>query len=235
MAKQKQLLDIGEYIFGVFARELKNRFLCEVKIDGKMEECYVPSSCHLSNFLQLKGKRVALAPTQGKNARTRYALFAMPYKRNYIILNTSLSHTAVESSIHSRRFSFLGTRKVIIREHYIEGYKADFYIPNSKTIIEIKSVLSIADRGAFPTVYSERTQDQLKSMQCLLERGYRVCFICVSLNPYLQGIIIDEKTEFYTEFSKCIEKGMTVKAYASCLNNFEIAIKREILISYRKG
>ena len=87
---------LTEFKYGRFVRELKNRFLCEVKIDGKVEECYVPSSCHLSNFLQLKGKRVVLVPTQGKNPRTRYALYAAPYRKNYIILNTSLSNVAIE-------------------------------------------------------------------------------------------------------------------------------------------
>ena len=149
MATANQSLNSQEYVSGTFVRELKNRFLCEVKIDGKVEECYVPSSCHLSNFLQLRGKRVVLVPTQGKHPRTRYALYAMPYKRNYIVLNTSLSNTAIENSIHSRRFSFLGTRNEIIREHCIDGYKADIYIPTSKTIIEIKSVLSSTDTAVF--------------------------------------------------------------------------------------
>ena len=92
------------YIDGIFIRELKNRFLCEVKIDGKVEECYVPSSCHLSNFLHLKGKRVLLVPTQGKNPRTRYALYAAPYRRNYIVLNTSLSNVVIEKGIHNGDF-----------------------------------------------------------------------------------------------------------------------------------
>ena len=68
-----------KFIIGKFLKELKNRFLCEVEIDGNVEECYVPSSCHLSNFLQLKGKRVLLVPTQGKSPRTKYALYAVPY------------------------------------------------------------------------------------------------------------------------------------------------------------
>ena len=97
MKAEKHSLNSQEYAYGVFVKELKNRFLCEVEIDGKVEECYVPSSCHLSNFLQLKGKRVLLVPTQGKSPRTKYALYAMPYKRNYIVLNTSLSNAAVEN------------------------------------------------------------------------------------------------------------------------------------------
>ena len=94
-----------EYITAIFIKELKNRFLCEVEIDGEHVVCYVPSSCHLSNFLKLEGQKVLLVPTQTKNARTQYALFAVPYKKSYIILNTSMANRAIENSIHSRRFS----------------------------------------------------------------------------------------------------------------------------------
>ena len=232
MAKDNQSLTPKEYVYGIFVRELKNRFLCEVKIDGKVEECYVPSSCHLSNFLQLKGKKVILVPTQGKHPRTRYALYAMPHKRNYIVLNTSLSNTAIENSIHSRRFSFLGIRNEIIREHCVDGYKADIYIPTSKTIIEIKSVLSSTDTAVFPTVYSERTQNQLKIIQEMLDKGYKVAFIIVSLNPYIKKITIDKNTEFYTELTQCIERGMDIHAYTSHLKDYEIEIKKQIPLFY---
>lgn len=222
----------SSYISGVFVKELKNRFLCEVKIDGKVEECYVPSSCHLSNFLQLKGKRVVLIPTQGKNPRTKYALYAAPYRRNYIILNTSLSNIAIEKGIHNRRFSYLGKRSNVQKEHSIEGYKADLYIPQTKTIVEIKSVLSENDEAVFPTVFSERTQNQLKSIQEMLEKGYKVVFIIVSLNPYIKKLTIDKSTEFYSELTRCIEKGMEIRAYTSHLKDYEIEIKKQIPLLY---
>ena len=222
----------SSYISGVFVKELKNRFLCEVKIDGKVEECYVPSSCHLSNFLQLKGKRVVLIPTQGKNPRTKYALYAVPYRRNYIILNTSLSNVAIEKGIHNRRFSYLGKRSNVQKEHSVEGYKADLYIPQTKTIVEIKSVLSENDEAVFPTVFSERTQNQLKSIQEMLDKGYKVVFIIVSLNPYIKKLTIDISTEFYSELTRCIEKGMEIRAYTSHLKDYEIKIKKQIPLLY---
>ena len=222
----------SSYISGVFVKELKNRFLCEVKIDGKVEECYVPSSCHLSNFLQLKGKRVVLIPTQGKNPRTKYALYAAPYRRNYIILNTSLSNIAIEKGIHNRRFSYLGKRSNVQKEHSVEGYKVDLYIPQTKTIVEIKSVLSENDEAVFPTVFSERTQNQLKSIQEMLDKGYKVVFIIVSLNPYIKKLTIDISTEFYSELTRCIEKGMEIRAYTSHLNDYEIEIKKQIPLLY---
>ena len=222
----------SSYISGLFVKELKNRFLCEVKIDGKVEECYVPSSCHLSNFLQLKGKRVVLIPTQGKNPRTKYALYAAPYRRNYIILNTSLSNVAIEKGIHNRRFSYLGKRSNVQKEHSVEGYKADIYIPQTKTIVEIKSVLSENDEAVFPTVFSERTQNQLKSIQEMLDKGYKVVFIIVSLNPYIKKLTIDISTEFYSELTRCIEKGMEIRAYTSHLKDYEIEIKKQIPLLY---
>lgn len=134
-----------EYKTGIFKQELKNRFLCEVEIDGESTVCYVPSSCHLSNFLSLQGKKVILIPTMAKDARTQYAVYAVPYKRSYLILNTSMANRAIEASLRGRRFAYLGKRKNVIKEHYVDGYKSDLFIEDTNTIIEIKSVLSTDD------------------------------------------------------------------------------------------
>ena len=221
------------YISGVFVRELKNRFLCEVKINGKVEECYVPSSCHLSNFLQLEGKRVLLIPTQTPNSRTKYALFAVPFKKNYIVLNTSMSNRAIEDGLQGRHFSYLGKRKKWIKEHKIDGYKADLYIPSTKTIIEIKSIISLREPAIFPTVYSERTINQLRHIQQLLLDGYRVCFFIVSLHPYVKAVTIDKNSEFYIELSKCLSMGLVVKAYTSRLKSNVLSIDKEISLNYQ--
>ena len=220
----------SKYIEGVFVKELKNRFLCEVLINGESTVCYVPSSCHLSNFLDLKGKTVLLIPTQTPKSRTSYALFAVPFKRNYLILNTSMANSAIVNSLNSRRFSYLGKRKTILTEHKIDDYKTDIYIKDTNTVIEIKSIISTSSPGIFPTVYSERTLQQLSKIQELLSRGYKVCFMIVSLNPYLKEIRIDEKTEFFGVFSSCIEKGMTIKAYSCKFNAERLLVANEIPI-----
>ena len=221
------------FTIGKFKRELKNRFLCEVQIDGRDVVCYVPSSCHLSNFLQLEGKRVILIPTQTPNSRTKYALFAVPFKKNYIVLNTSMANRAVECGLIGRRFSYLGKRKEWLKEHKIDGYKADLYIPSSKTIIEIKSIISTSDAAIFPTVYSERTIKQLNQIEELLHKGYKVYFMIVSLHPYIKNITIDKNTEFYLELRKCLNAGLVVKAYTSRLKNNVLSVDKEININYQ--
>lgn len=219
-----------DYKTGVFRRELKNRFLCEVDIDGKSTVCYVPSSCHLGNFLELQGKSVILVPTQSKETRTKYALFAVPYKRSFIVLNSSMANRAVKDSITGRRFSFLGKRTSIYTEHYIEGYKSDLFIRDTNTIIEIKSVLTTEKCAQFPTVFSERSLKQLEKLRDLLNKGYHVTYIIVSLNPYVSSISLIEDTPFSALLNDCAKLGMTIAAYTCAMKDSKVLIKRRVPI-----
>lgn len=218
------------FVAGTFVKELKNRFLCEVLINGASMECYVPSSCHLSNFLALRGKQVLLLPTQTPNSRTKYALFAVRYKRSYIIVNTSMANRAIEYGIHSRCFSFLGKRNDVAKEITVYGYRADLYIKDTDTIVEIKSVISLDTNALFPTVYSERTLNQLRKLQKLLQQGKNVCLFIVSLHPYITEITLDRDTTFYIELSRCMELGMKLAGFTCRLRNGKLSIEREISI-----
>lgn len=217
-----------DYKEGIFLRELKNRFLCEVRIDGEDTVCYVPSSCHLSNFMELEGKRVLLFPNVTKGTRTNYAVFAIPFKRSYIILNSSLANRAVEASIHSRRFSFLGRRDLCIKEHSINGYKTDLYLPETKTIVEIKSLITPSSSALFPTVYSERALEQLQQLKRFCAEGYRICYLIVSLNPYVKTINLDTATEFFSLLEDCTRNGMILKGFSSRFKDRTITLEKEI-------
>ena len=223
-----QIVNSNEIIEGYFIRELKNRFLCEVEVDSKLAVCYVPSSCHLSNFLYLHGKRVLLLPNKSKNTRTEYSLFAVPYKKSYVILNTSMANRAVEASISQRHFAFLGKRKSVKREATKGGYKWDLLIEESNTLVEIKSVISTKTPAIFPTVYSDRTLKQLQIISELLSYSNKICFLIVSLNPYIQEIYLDQGTEFYHALKSCIEQGLILKGYTVRFKGSRLVIDREI-------
>lgn len=221
---------MDDYISGIFIRELKNRFLCLVRIENQEEVCYVPSSCHLSNFLDLKEKEVLLIPNKAKDTRTRFSLFAVPYKKNYIVLNTSMANSAIERCIRTRRFSFLGERKTVEREYKYYDYKCDFYIKDSNTIIEVKSIISTQNTALFPTVYSERSIVQLQQLQGFMSEGIKVVYCIVSLHPYIERIKLDEETIFYNELKKSIDCGLRLKAYTSRLIDGGLRIDKEIVI-----
>ena len=90
---------------------------------------------------------------------------------------------------------FLGKRSSIRKEYRVDGYKADLFISNTKTIIEVKSIIALDEAAVFPTVYSERALKQLKQLKELLQRGYNVWYFIVSLNPYVQKIQLDSRSE----------------------------------------
>ena len=195
-------------IQGIFRKEIKNRFLCLVNIDGVDVVCYIPSSCRLSNFLDLSNRIVLLKPVITKNARTKYSIYAVKYGKNYILLNLSQSNRVIEEQIGRRYFAFLDKRKSVSREVTVSGYKSDLFIRDTNTIVEIKSILAFEKEALFPTVYSERALKQLSNIMRLLDEGYKVCYIFVSLNPRVKVLAI-----FLTCFVNVQKKECSIVAF----------------------
>jgi hypothetical protein len=47
---------------------------------------YIPSSCRLSNFIDMTGRTVLLRPIETPNTRTAYAVYAVKYRKGFIKL-----------------------------------------------------------------------------------------------------------------------------------------------------
>ena len=222
-----------KYITGIFLEELKNRFLCKVRVNHEDAICYIPSSCRLSNFLDLAGKAVLLRKNTTSGSRTRYAVYAVKCGRQFLLVNLSEANRVVENEIGRRFFSFFGKRKVVSHEVNIDGYKSDLFIEDTDTIIEIKSILSVDQTALFPTVYSERAVQQLRKLSSLLENGYKVCYMFVSLNPKVESISINHGvTEFYNAFCDCISRGMDVCAVSIKLINQRPTIHKRVKVLF---
>lgn len=226
---------LGETIDGVFIMEHKNRFLCDVQFaDASIHECYIPSSCHLSNFIAMNGRRVFLQRNLSKRARTEFRICAVETQHGIVPVELVLSNRIIESELHQRRFNYLGARKVrekVIREHTIDGYKCDLYIPETKNILEIKSIISLNKYAYFPAINSERSCKQLIQISELLSKGFKVDYIFVSMCKTVKRIIINrDVSEYYTQFVNCIKSGMRCHAYNLYINDGEPKIFRSIQI-----
>lgn len=205
----------SNFVHGTFQAEIKNRFLCNVRIGDDEVTCYIPSSCHLSHFIDMTGRPVLLKPVTTPNARTPYAVYAVKYRRSYILLNLAQANKVMESQLHRRCFSFLGKRKSIAHEYKIGMYKTDLFINDTNTLIEIKSILAFSRETCFPTVYSERAVKQLEKISRLLDEGYQACYMFVSLNPQVNEISINKQDDdFYQAFLNCVNKGMAYCAFS---------------------
>lgn len=209
-----------ELIKGILIGEKKNRFLCDVLIEGKQEECYISSSCRLDNFFDTNHCEVLLRPTQNTKARTKYAVYAIKSNDNYILVDLRETNKIIASHIEEDCFSFLGERKLIQKEKNIEGYKADLYLEETKTIIEIKSIISNENNVKFPQIRSDRAIMQLNRLEELIQRGYRVCYLFVSLCPEVNVIELNEQYEDYcTYYRSCVRQGMLSRSYSIGINS----------------
>ena len=96
------------------------------------------------------------------------------------------------------------TRRTILREAQIEGYKADIYIEDTKTLIEIKTVMSLKREALFPTVYSLRAEKQLEKILELQEK-YKVVYIFAILNPMTKKVVLNPDMKNYQYlFDRCL-------------------------------
>lgn len=218
----------SETKYGIFKTEIKNRFLCMVNVEGNDTVCYIPSSCRLSNFIDLSNRQVMLQPIKKENARTKYSVYAVKYRRNYVLLNLSTSNKVIEESIHRRLFAFLGSRRNVFREKNIDGYKSDLYVEDTDTVIEIKSILSFNNSAQFPTVFSERANRQLEDIRRLLEAGHKVCYMFVSMYSGVKQIYINEQEEYCKLFRECMEIGMKICAFSLGLKESTPFVKTQI-------
>ena len=218
--KTMRLFSETEIIEGIFKAEQKNRFLCTVCIDGEDTTCYIPSSCKLDRLIDLKNKSVLLKKNRSPKARTEYALVAVKHGRHHVLLNLAQANQVIEDQLTRRFFSFLGKRKSVSHETYVNGYRSDLFIHDTNTIVEIKTLLSFERTGLFPTVYSERSIEQLRKLSKLLDVGYKVCYLVVSLSPTVREIKIDKAfREHWELFQECLQKGMDFKAVSIRMNN----------------
>ena len=86
------------------------------------------------------------------------------------------------------------------------------YLPESNTVIEVKTILSDKREGRFPSSTSVRVKKQLSQILELLDKGYQVCYLFIVLNPTTKQVKLGD--ELKQIFEECIAKGMICKAYA---------------------
>ncbi len=215
---------------GIFCYEIKNRFRAMVLVDGKPVVCYIASSSRLSNFLRLENREALLIPSGKNSKRTEYTVFAVKHRNSYTLVELSMANTIIAEQLYRRSFSFLGRRKRLFREKTIAGYKADIFIEDTNTIVEIKTIISEKKEAYFPSVYSERSIEQLDKLEKLLKKGFRVCFIIASLCPTTQVIRIDANTEFGEHLDCCLRWGLMLRAFRIKTKKNEVYVSERLRV-----
>ncbi|OCZ54241.1 DNA/RNA nuclease SfsA [Dehalobacter sp. TeCB1] len=214
---------------GIFLEEGKNRFISTVQVKKKIYECYVPNSSKMEKYLPLNNKLVLLTENMNSNCRTKYSLFAAKHNDDYVLLDLRLVNAYLEQAIKGG-LVFPGNNYSIVREKYIEGYKADLLLlgDGEQIVVEAKGVISFNARISFPGIFSKRFEDQLSRLLVLLSAGWRVNYFIVSLSPFIKQIELNSPSkQFNRLFSNCLELGMELKQLSLELSDSIIRFRSE--------
>lgn len=209
-------MNIDGLIRGTFVKEKANRFLCLVEINGEIQECYIPSSSKLGKHIDLTKNAVLLTQNKSIHTRTRYSLFAVKVRNNYIIVNFNIINDYLMRGIEDKckgLEDICFSNSMIYKEKLINGYKADIVVDNRdhKVIVEAKGIISTQRDVEFPSVYSERTIKQLLKLKNILKQNYSVYYAFVALSPFVERVNIKQSDKrYYKLLCDCIERGMNI-------------------------
>lgn len=216
---------------GIFFEECKNRFLCKVLIDNEIEECYIPSSSRLDNYISLRKRKILLTENKATNSRTKYSVFAFKHKHRYVILNLGIANKILIDGINNGLLKIHGFDS-IYSEKYYNGYKTDILCIGKDTmIIEAKGIISLDKEAMFPSVFSQRSIDQLRTLLQFIKSGIQIQYYLVSLSPFVESIRINSNMiEYYSLLTECIHSGMVIKGISCSFKNSRLNIGIEIPI-----
>lgn len=216
-------------ITGIFVEECNNRFLCKVKVEGVIHECYVSSSSKLEKYIKVKGRKVMLEENSGKNLRTKFTLKAVSVKGKWVLLNlNSLNSIYLEHIIKQDKYNV----ESISKEVFIDEYKTDFYIEQEKLLIEVKGLLSETEKVIYPIVSCGRTYRQLLTIKKKLEQGYKADYVFILMNNIINTIEFNKnEPELIEMFNECVDLGMNVKFCQLRWYNGKCSIKKYKLVN----
>jgi len=209
----------NEIIEGIFIKELKNRFLCVIEIDGEDEICYVPSSSRIDNYFDMTKKQVLLSRNKNPKSKTTYSLYAVKGQDSWILLNTNMVNSMFTTWITQNH-----PDSNICSEYQInKSYRCDYYVASQERqkVIEIKSVFSSESKVRYPKVMSQRLIRQLENIDQLLQQGFAVDFYFAILGENIYGFEINSELVKISElFTRCLSNGMEVYCFSIVINSF---------------
>ena len=158
----------------------------------------------------------------------KYSVYAAQFKNSYVLVNQASANALVSNALGRKCFEAIGKSKSVIREKVIDGYRCDLYLPDSNTVLEVKTVLATGPSVEFPTIRSERRLQQLGKIEKLLDNGVGAYLVIVALNPYIREVTLSGSVCFQTALTRCISKGMELISVGVSISHGEFVIQRSV-------
>lgn len=222
-----------DYVKGIF-RNRPNRFIAEVKVDGKLEIAHVPNTGRCKELL-VEDTVVWLKPADNPNRKTKYSLHFVVNKGVLVSLYSQQANSIVYDAIVSGKIKELSGYSHHQREKTVDNSRIDIYLANEEDdccgmsflvepcYVEVKGVTLIVDGEArFPDAPTERGAKHLKELIKLKKEGNRCVVFFLIQHP--AGTFFRPNWENDPVFSQTLndayENGVEILVYR-CDNQLE--------------
>lgn len=207
----------------------RNRFICEIIIDGKKEDCHVKNTGRLRELL-VPGAEVYVEVSGNPARKTKYDLIAVVKDGKIINIDSFAPNLATGEYLKK-----IYPEGKVVAEQRFGNSRFDFYVENGdeKGFIEVKGVTLFLDgRALFPDAPTERGIKHLGELcECVKEGYFAKVFFIIAADSE-DRLAFSPNTAVGDEFAdalvKASENGVEICAFDCFVSEDSLGIKKRI-------
>ena len=209
----------------VFGRRL-NRFVAEVRIEGKTERVHVKNTGRLRELL-VPGAEVTLQRAGAPGRKTAYDLISV-YRQGlgWVNIDSLVPNALMKQYLFTRDYD-------LVRPEYTYGdSRFDFYMERQgeKYLLEVKGCTLAADlkqgTGLFPDAPTERGVKHLEELAAAAKEGYHCAIAFVIQMNGIRRVLPNDEThpEFGQALHRAAKAGVRIYYFECCAEADSIRI-----------
>ena len=207
----------------------RNRFICDIIIDGNIEKCHVKNTGRLGELL-IPGAEIYVTVSDNMQRKTKYDLITVVKDGKYINVDSFAPNIVVGEYL--RRLYPDGK---IIAEKSFGNSRFDFYAENGveKTYIEVKGVTLFREGFAlFPDAPTERGIKHLHELVQCVKEGYTAKVFFVIASDFGGKISFSPNralgNDFADALSFAVQNGVEICAFDCSVSQDSLCIKEQV-------
>ncbi len=207
-----------------------NRFHVRVRVDGRVEDAYLPNPGRLRELL-VPGVSLRLLRAPGADRRTRFDVLAGRHGGAWVCLDTRQANAAVATALAAGSLPEFSAYREIRAEAPAGDSRLDFRLADPGTCwIEVKCCsLVVRGRALFPDAPTERGTRHLRELAVRARRGNRaVLLVCVVRRATCFSPNDAADPAFGRALRNAHRAGVEVRAHLAAMRGPELALGRPI-------
>jgi len=215
------------------------RFFVDIKYKDKIITAHCPNSGSMMGLLQ-NGNKVWFSKSDNPNRKLGYTLEIIETENNKIGINTLLTNKIVYEALNNKKIQSLTRfQKIKSEVKFSNNTRFDFLLTNKnqKCFLEIKNVTLVRNKkiAEFPDAITSRGTKHLNELSEAKKKGFTsiILYLIQRQDCKTFKIAEDIDNDYKVAFDKALKAGVKVLCYDCKINNEEVKLNKQIIISLK--